>query len=145
MDNKKSVILEPQKLRIRVTCTMSWTNNNDEKCAFNADNAVKNTQELDSQKLARYIDGFENKTFVIKEETAIYLIKQIYGAYMLYSLDGSSQAVTIIDKSSKHGNINVKFLNIEIFVEDGEASNEFKKAYPESQRFVKIDITQYKS
>ncbi len=136
-------IHEPQSVNVKVSCVLTWKIDG-QKNIFIADDMDKNMREITTQKLATsYINGFNGYLISMTQDQAIRLIKYLFSVRPLYNKDGISQQLSIPDENTIHGIVNVDISEIVIKIEDGEKTDCYKVAYPNSEKYTKIDLNQY--
>lgn len=122
----------PKLIRIRITCRVTYVDANGEnKCIF-CDDEESNEYQISNVDI-RNMSIFRNNYFDIKEPSM--LVREIVKINPLRSKSkeliqlGSvySQTRTLIDYTLS---------DIRITIEDGENTNNFKEAYPNSDEFI---------
>lgn len=128
-------LIIPQTIRVRIKCKADWTTSSNKKYTLVCDAIEKNTFETTDEELRKMNVLKQN---MIKIENPDCFVRKIVGIYPLYVsfYNDNIQFYSIEPNTKKE--IEYDLSDIEIYIEDGEKTSVYKKAYPKSETFKKL-------
>lgn len=125
-------LINPQTVNVKITCKAEWITSSNRNYALVCDNIEKNTFKTTDNELRKMNVLSKNR---IKIENPSSFVRKIVGIRPLYAthLNDSIQFGSIEPNTNKAIEYNLS--NIEIYIEDGEKTSMYRRAYPESETF----------
>lgn len=121
---------QPKTILVKIKCRVSWTEDGQEQTCL-CDDLDLNTFEKDDLYLKNQF-GFVDNIFQNLDPQVF--LDTIVNIHQLHS---KSENSTVQRDAVGHAS-DYSFSDIEIYIEDGEGSNNFKMAYPNSEIFTKL-------
>lgn len=135
MEHQLQEIITPHDIRIIITCRAVWSQGTKTNC-LECTNKKKNVYKITDEELVN-MGILHNSYFKIEDPTSF--VKKIVKIQPLYAeeYDDKIQFGSVYPNSKTL--IEYQLSDIHIFIEDGENTSDYKEAYPNSKKFVKIN------
>lgn len=128
-------LIIPRNIHVRITCKVEWTTSSNRNYSLICDNIEMNTFRTTDQELCQ-MNVISKDRFKIDDPDCF--VRKIAGIRPLYAnpYNDSIQFGSIEPNTQKEIEYNLS--DIEIYIEDGEKTSIFRKAYPESETFKNL-------